>query len=58
MIIVLLIIWLLCILHLVFDPDIDIVPHKGKYLVYLWYNDITSKGRYRKFIKLFEYESK
>lgn len=58
MIIVLLIIWLLCILHLVFDPDIDIVPHKGKYRVYLWYNDITSKERYRKFIKLFEYEGK
>lgn len=58
MIIVLLIIWLLCILHLVFDPDIDIVTHKGKYRVCLWYNDITSKGRYRKFIKLFEYEGK
>lgn len=58
MIIVLLIIWLLCILHLVFDPDIDIVPHKGKYRVYLWYNDITSKERHRKFIKLFEYEGK
>ena len=58
MIIVLLIIWLLYTLYLVFDPNIDIVPRKGKYRVYLWYNDITSKGRYRKFIKLFEYEGK
>lgn len=57
MVIVLIIIWLL-ILYFAFDPDIDIVPRKGKYRVYLWYNDITSKGRYRKFIKLFEYEGK
>lgn len=57
MVIVLIIIGLL-ILYFAFDPNIDIVPHKGKYRVYLWYNDITSKGRYRKFIKLFEYEGK
>ena len=58
MVIVLIILWLLLILYLVFEPNIDIMPYKDKYRVYLWYNDITSKGRYRKFIKLFEYEGK
>ena len=57
MITVLLIIWLFA-LYFAFEPNIDIVPRKGKYRVYLWYTDITSKGRYRKFIKLFEYEGK
>lgn len=57
MITVLLIIWLFA-LYFAFEPNIDIVPRKGKYRVYLWYNNITSKGRYRKFIKLFGYEGK
>ena len=57
MITVLFVIWLFA-LYFAFDPNIDSVPNKGKYRVYLWYNDITSKGRYRKFIKLFEYEGK
>ena len=57
MITVLFVIWLFA-LYFAFEPNIDIVPHKGKYQVYLWYNDITKRRKYRKFIKLFEYEGK
>ena len=57
MITVLFVIWLFA-LYFAFEPAIDIVPRNGKYHVYLWYNDITRRRKYRKFIKLFEYEGK
>lgn len=39
-----------------YDPKLDVVKSRNKYIVFLWYNKYYTSGEFerRKYIKLFE----
>lgn len=39
-----------------YEPKLDLVQSRGKYILFLWYNKFTYMGEYegRRYIKLFE----